>query len=76
MEITNYEKGSVLIECKNRRGYNSTDFDTIFLDEYKIKECLKEMKKRKAEFGEEEELIFCATFKDGICKLWNIKLLM
>lgn len=76
LEISNYERGSVLIECKNRRNYNSTDFEDIFLDEFKIKQCLKEMRKRKDTYGEEVELLFCATFKDGVCKLWNVKYLM
>lgn len=76
LEVSNYERGSILIECKNRKKYNSDDFDEIFIDEYKIKECLKEMKRRKDEYGEEEELFLCATFKDGVCKIWNIKYLL
>lgn len=72
LEVTNYDHGSVLIECKNRR-IPSNKYDTIFLDEYKIKQCQKEMMFRKKKYGEDEELIFCATFADGVCKLWDIK---
>lgn len=71
IEVTNWERGSILIETKDR-SYTSTAFADFMAEAGKINECKKELLQRKAEYGEEVLLLYVNTFTDGVCMVWNV----
>lgn len=71
IEVANWERGSILIECKDR-AYASTAFADFMAETNKINECKKELVQRKKEYGEDVVLLYVNTFTDGVCLVWNV----